>query len=421
MVHLDVSGMVRFCTEKYRKPKPSNFDNLYAHLTNYSLNKGNLSYIHSLSLMDQINGSKRLLSTVFGQMAKCGLRTKKLWHDIKIIIVKTVLAMLPELMINYEYEFNGTVGPQCFQIMGFDIIVREDGTPILLEVNSAPSLTIEHTPANGARMRSIVDEMIKIPLVRDTLLLVTGQLQEPSRRGSPSAHGSSRSTDDLNTFKSPRKPHLSEVAFFLIFTILQNHSMYLASLKIFPNRYGQEAKHLLFVDRAVYIFIQFANLRLSKNISTSSLRRFVRDCGLEKYFEPGELEKLSADISHHYTGDSNNNKGLPFHGFLELLSIISKRLYPEESSLQIGLQKLLNVCASALRNRGVRSQRLRREEVDTKSGSSKKIYMLPSHARHKGRSKSCEPISPVKINIERKADGNNNNVKHVSLPSISRK
>ncbi|KAK6027000.1 hypothetical protein OSTOST_07014, partial [Ostertagia ostertagi] len=109
-----LQSMVRFCTEKYRKPTPSNFNNLYAHLTNYSLNKGNFSYVHSLSLMDQASGSKRLLSTVFGQMAKCGLRTKKLWHDIKIIIVKTVLAMLPELMINYEHEFSGVVGPQCF-------------------------------------------------------------------------------------------------------------------------------------------------------------------------------------------------------------------------------------------------------------------------------------------------------------------
>ncbi|PIO73947.1 hypothetical protein TELCIR_04064 [Teladorsagia circumcincta] len=94
-------------------------------------------------------------------MAKCGLRTKKLWHDIKIIIVKTVLAMLPELMINYEHEFSGVVGPQCFQIIGFDIIVRENGTPILLEVNAAPSLTIDHSLANGTRMKSIVDEFEK--------------------------------------------------------------------------------------------------------------------------------------------------------------------------------------------------------------------------------------------------------------------
>ncbi|XGW35358.1 hypothetical protein V3C99_018957 [Haemonchus contortus] len=400
-IYVSREGMVRFCTEKYRKPTPSNFENLYAHLTNYSLNKANQSYIHSLSLTDQASGSKRLLSTVFGQMAKCGLRTKRLWHNIKIIIVKTVLAMLPELMINYEYEFNGMVGPQCFQIIGFDIIVREDGTPILLEVNAAPSLTIDHSPSDGVRMKSIVDELIKLPLVRDTLLLVTGQLHEPPRRRSPSAHGSSRSSDDLTALKSQKKPHLCE---------------------IFPNRYGQEASHLLFVDRAVYIFMQFANLRLSKNISISSLRRFVRDCGLERYFHTGELESLFADISHHYTGDANNNRGLPFHGFLEFLSIVSKRRYPDETSLQVALKDLLNVCASALRNRGVRSQRLRREEVETKSGYEKKIYMLPSHVRHhKARSKSCEPISPVKITVERRADGNNNNEKHVSLPSITRK
>ncbi|KAK6062267.1 hypothetical protein COOONC_00055, partial [Cooperia oncophora] len=68
------------------------------------------------------------------------------------------------------------------QIIGFDIIVREDGTPILLEVNAAPSLTIDHTKADGVRMKSIVDELIKLPLVRDTLLLVTSQLKEPTKR-----------------------------------------------------------------------------------------------------------------------------------------------------------------------------------------------------------------------------------------------
>ncbi|KAK6026999.1 hypothetical protein OSTOST_07013, partial [Ostertagia ostertagi] len=76
------------------------------------------------------------------------------------------------------------------------------------------------------------------------------------------------------------------------------------------------------------------------------------DCGLERYFHTGELESLFAEISHHYTGDANNNKGLPFHGFMEMLTIVSKRRYPEEISLQVALQDLLNVCASALRNRG---------------------------------------------------------------------
>lgn len=48
--------MARFCTEKYATPTSSNFGNLYAHLTNYSLNKDNDAYIHSLSLRDQIKG-----------------------------------------------------------------------------------------------------------------------------------------------------------------------------------------------------------------------------------------------------------------------------------------------------------------------------------------------------------------------------
>lgn len=59
--------------------------------------------------------------------------------------------------------------------MGFDIIVRQNGTPILLEVNSSPSLSVEHekmlmaqekmdsisgvSPASAPAVRSIVDEV----------------------------------------------------------------------------------------------------------------------------------------------------------------------------------------------------------------------------------------------------------------------
>ncbi|KAJ1374764.1 Tubulin-tyrosine ligase [Parelaphostrongylus tenuis] len=55
-------------------------------------------------------------------------------------------------------------------------MVREDGSPVLLVVKASPSLSIEHTPHSDGRQESIVDEVNEIPLVRDTLLLVTGQL-----------------------------------------------------------------------------------------------------------------------------------------------------------------------------------------------------------------------------------------------------
>ena len=46
--------------------------------------------------------------------------------------------------------------------MGFDILVKKDGTPILLEVNSAPSLSIDHnvySQDSSPPVRSIVDEV----------------------------------------------------------------------------------------------------------------------------------------------------------------------------------------------------------------------------------------------------------------------
>lgn len=55
------SGMARFCTEKYAPPTSSNFENLYSHLTNYSLNKGHGAYVHSTNLQDQVKGEIYLI------------------------------------------------------------------------------------------------------------------------------------------------------------------------------------------------------------------------------------------------------------------------------------------------------------------------------------------------------------------------
>ncbi|PAV65858.1 hypothetical protein WR25_16433 [Diploscapter pachys] len=209
-------GMARFCTEKYSPPTPDNSDNLFAHLTNYSLNKSNHHYVHSSSLQEQARGSKRLLSTVFHQLAAKGLNTKKLWKEIKLIIVKTVLAMVPEMILHYEHHFHDSPAPQCFQIIGFDIMIKEDGMPILLEVNAAPSLTIDHTVTDdGQRVRSIVDEVIKVPLVRDTILLELGILDDQIETETiDDMERTTRSVDDLGALNAQRESHLSQVQIF---------------------------------------------------------------------------------------------------------------------------------------------------------------------------------------------------------------
>ncbi|KAI6173804.1 hypothetical protein M3Y98_01121700 [Aphelenchoides besseyi] len=346
-------------TEKYFKPTTGNFTHLFSHLTNYSLNKSSSSYVHSNTLRDQMEAN--------------GLKTRKLWHEVKMIVVKTVLSMVPEIMINYEQAFNDVAGPQCFQIMGFDVIVRKDGMPFLLEVNSSPSLTIDHTNEyDGISVRSIVDEVIKVPLVRDSLLLVLNQLDGPLltpnavENNDPNRLNNNVTEDDSAMLRKKRKPHLSE---------------------IFPARYGQNSKHLLILDRAVYLFMQFVNIKLTLNITLLGARAFLKKCHLTDVVSFEELERNFASISYYFHGSSDQmNAGLPFHGFLQLLFRIANIKFSFCHDQLAALQRLFAYCDASLRHYGIRSTRLRRTEVENdENANSVEIYLLPNRMRKSGR------------------------------------
>uniref|UniRef100_A0A915PCZ8 Tubulin polyglutamylase TTLL11 n=1 Tax=Setaria digitata TaxID=48799 RepID=A0A915PCZ8_9BILA len=393
-IYVAREGMARFCTEEYATPTPSNYDNLYAHLTNYSLNKENNSYIHSLSLRDQVKGSKRLLSTVFHQMEARGVKKQQLWHDIKIIVVKTVIAMLPEIILNYEHYFYDTIGPQCFQIIGFDILITKSLTPILLEVNSAPSLTIEHdlfNPLDAStedvkplRVRSIVDEVIKIPLVRDTILLVLNLIDvaypTQSLTFNNSIHASDncfrKIMDDMGGLGVKRKCHLSE---------------------IFPCRYGQSSGHLLFLDKAVYLFMQFINLKQTTVLFISGARNFLKKCSLLDVITMEEMELKYMEIYKYFTVNEYVPyvSGLSFHGFLHLLYYIAQMKYPFSVCLPEQMHHLLAYCDSSLRSNGVRSGRLRRIQINHQNCPNVEIYLLPSRIHMKRSSRADIRLKPM--------------------------
>ncbi|CAF3130716.1 unnamed protein product [Rotaria sp. Silwood2] len=115
-------GLARFATIGYKAPSTENLHQTYMHLTNYSLNKHSASYKHATN-KQQTDGSKRKLSTVWIQLINIYgnekiERTKTL---ITEMINKTILAILPELRVEYEFELplGKKQNISCFQVESY--------------------------------------------------------------------------------------------------------------------------------------------------------------------------------------------------------------------------------------------------------------------------------------------------------------
>ncbi|XP_010783035.1 tubulin polyglutamylase TTLL11-like [Notothenia coriiceps] len=173
-IYIAKEGLTRFCTEPYQEPSQKNLSHVFMHLTNYSLNVHSGNFVHSNS---QSTGSKRSLSSVLYRLAAKGVDIKKVWSDIIALVIKTTIAVVPELRVYYQAEIPpGKPGPTCFQILGFDILLMKNLKPVLLEVNSNPSMRIEHeqemAPGVFEYVPSPVDEEVKVGVIRDALRLM---------------------------------------------------------------------------------------------------------------------------------------------------------------------------------------------------------------------------------------------------------
>ena len=146
-IYLYYNGLVRFATEDYQK---GNYDNVFIHLTNYSINKKNPNYksnqknnkeIDDMEEIDEENeqdddSSKWSLVEYKNYFKKEEGVFEKIWKQIEDIVIKTMITV-------FEYncrEMSGNKNNNLFELYGFDIFIDESFRPWLLEVNVNPSL-----------------------------------------------------------------------------------------------------------------------------------------------------------------------------------------------------------------------------------------------------------------------------------------
>jgi uncharacterized membrane protein len=89
----------------------------------------------------ETSGSKWSLRALKTVLKAHKVDCKKLFKQIKDVICKTVISC--ESVLNSAFEAHVPFKNNCFQLLGFDILVDDQLSPWLLEVNLSPSLSCD--------------------------------------------------------------------------------------------------------------------------------------------------------------------------------------------------------------------------------------------------------------------------------------
>jgi len=172
-VFLYDDGLVRISTKKYAPPATGNLDNLFMHLTNYSINKDSETFDASDS---EGEGSKRSMQWLFSWLYKQGKNAATVWDSISDVVLKTLIAGLPQnrhatSLIPNHSDFSKTHpadASKCFAVYGFDVMLDQDLNAYVIEVNRSPSYSAA----------SPLDKEIKQGVIKHAILLANPSMNK---------------------------------------------------------------------------------------------------------------------------------------------------------------------------------------------------------------------------------------------------
>ncbi|KAJ7308116.1 hypothetical protein JRQ81_008625 [Phrynocephalus forsythii] len=344
-VYVAKDGLCRFCTEPYQEPTLKNLHQVFMHLTNYSLNVHSGNFVHS----DSGNtGSKRTFASILDRLSSSGVEVQKVWSDIVSLVVKTVIAMVPDLKVYYQSDIPaGKPGPSYFQILGFDILLMRNLKPILLEVNANPSMKIDYeksTPATPPLtclsfgnpkvspgvieyIPSPVDEEVKVAVIRDTLRLV-----DPHRKKRQEEEPTWQEKDDFLDKGCAEKTEL-------------DGSGTICLKQVFP-KYAKQFDYLRLVDRIAALFIRFLGVKGTTRLGPTAFRTFIRNSKISNSgFSMAAADILYIDITRRGTslGVDQRDVGMGLQAFVEAICFLAQRRY-KSLSLHEQVELLMDFC-----------------------------------------------------------------------------
>ena len=156
-IYIYEEGLARFASEAYR---PGQKNNRFMHLTNYSVNKRSENFIQNEDFRIDDSGHKWSMSAVMKLLDSHGINTEILWKNIYELIIKAILSC--EATVLETSKKLGLHRTNCFDLLGFDVLVDSNLKPWLLEVNLSPSMATD----------SPLDMYIKSNLLADMFNLV---------------------------------------------------------------------------------------------------------------------------------------------------------------------------------------------------------------------------------------------------------
>jgi hypothetical protein len=218
-------GLARFATKPYQRPTTANINEVYMHLTNYSLNKGSKEFKSApkpaffrrfngrplgvvapqagVVYCDEESASKRSIRTTLRQLERYGVNAAEFWREVDDISEKTLIAILIPLWRKYNALFKAKPKPssssatasgssssassatssassrasprsahsKCFQIIGFDllpVLVKSKTTGkteiklTLLELNQNPCFRCSQSEVDFTVKQGVLGQSLEL-------------------------------------------------------------------------------------------------------------------------------------------------------------------------------------------------------------------------------------------------------------------